>query len=221
MDINSSTSGEMDEAPAIPLGKNQVIVSKPLLEYVPVTEDGSGRPSIFRSVRIMALLESAYKIGATHGEAALHAGLATVWAINHHIKHKSILKIIANGKDTGETITFPELVDIWKGNLTLTAKNAIYASIASKNTQDSWRVLERKQRAEWGLQAGQVGVDGGGGVEVNIGAEAMARSEKYQNPPDNQSVLESGEPNIHPTEGQVNAESAIEVKPPEVDPKPL
>lgn len=209
MNSNPSTSTVIKEPEPQALGKNQLIVTKPAFEYVPDKEpEEAGRPSIFESVRIMALLESAYKIGATHEEAALHAGMASISPIKYHITAKSVLKIMLGDKDTGQRVTFPDLVELWKGNMTLAAKNAVYQSIAKGDTQNAWRVLERKQRQEWGLQAGQGSVDGGAVSAPVLGAESMDRMKEFEKPP-----AETPKPEIHPTEGQGKTESAPPAEP--------
>lgn len=176
-----STVGDTPETAVQEIGSGKIIVQKPVFTYTPVEDprkQGGGRPNVFTDVRRMALMESAYKIGATHEEASLHSGIP-ITTINHHVKAKTKLKVMLDGEETGETIEFPDLIALWKGNLTLAAKNAIYASVAAKNTQDSWRVLERHQRGEWGLKAGQGSVDGNAPVH-DLGAEALARLEKYK-----------------------------------------
>jgi hypothetical protein len=225
MNNDSSTSAQITEEPVQAIGKNQVIVTKPSFRYVPDKEPTeAGRKSVFENERIMALLESAYKIGATHEEAALHAGMASMSPIKYHVTAKTVLRIMQGDKDTGERVTFPDLIELWKGNLTLAAKNAIYQSITAKNTQDSWRVLERKQRGEWGLQAGQGSVDGSGGmVAPLLGAESMDRMKEFAAPPAETKIDEkakeslpvNAEPHIHPMNPQAIAESPAPAAPAE------
>lgn len=168
------------------VGKGQIIVAKPLFEFRQLKKPEGGRPSMFENPRIMALLESAYKIGATHEEAALHAGLPSQHSLMYHIKAETELSIFYNNEDTGDKVKFNDLIALWRGNLTLAAKNAIYSSIAAKNTQDSWRVLERHQRNEWGLKAGQGSVDGNSPL-LDLGEEAAARVAKYVRDPNAES----------------------------------
>ena len=127
MSTETSTEAPTQKTPIVTVGKGQIIVSKPVFTYVPEEkprEQGGGWPNVFTDVRRMALLESAYKIGATHEEASLHSGVP-LSTIKYHVKQQTKLKVVLDGTDTGETIIFPELVDLWRGNLTLAAKNAI------------------------------------------------------------------------------------------------
>lgn len=215
MNDEESTKGETNNDKVQELGNGRVIVTKPRFEYRPVEKPVGGRPSMFESARTIALLESAYKINATHDEAALHAGLPSGESIKYHMKARTPLRIFEGSRDTGETVTFPELVELWKGNLTLAAKNKIYKHVYGEGTgtQDSWRVLERKQAGEWGLRAGVGSVDGSGTglVAVDLVGEALQRAQKYDEPPNPLStevIPPSIEPQIHPTEGQANDDSA-------------
>lgn len=187
----SSNVGANNEGNFQDIGRGKIVVNKPVFEFRQISTDekGRGRKSIFESVRTMALLESAYKIGATHGEAALHAGILKT-AIEYHTKNRTELAVFVDGEDTGERVLFPDLIELWQGNITLAAKNAIYSSIAAKNTQDSWRLLERKQN-DWALQKGQGSVDGPA-PSIDLGAEAMARLAKYQKPESPNGVEQTG-----------------------------
>lgn len=167
---------------------------------------------MFENPRVMALLESAYTMDCTHEEAAKNAGLPSQHSLMYHIKEKTMLRIFKDGEDTGEMIEFIDLIDLWRANMGLAAKHTIYSRIVRGEGQDAWRYLERTQR-RWALQKGQGSVDGGSTIAVDLGAEAKARLEKYQEP--------ETESTIHSVPRQEDSQTASIVDIPENSPPTL
>lgn len=95
---------------------------------------------------VIKQLEEAFRNGATLAQAAMEAH-CSLTALKRHKQEGTLLTY------EGEEIRFNDLLEMWRGTPAYIAKKKIVDEIRKENsgTDDAWRLLERTERQEFGV----------------------------------------------------------------------